>query len=546
MPDILLTNAQILSPEPLSADSVLLRAGVITAVGKRDALRAASENATEIDLSGRFLTPGLHDAHMHILPYGLDLATADLSPDAGVVDIPTLTRALREWKSQNPGSEWVLGARYNQNLFPQAKHPHKRDLDTVFPHLPVFAVQTSKHAAVANSAALKLAGIGRDTPNPPGGEIVRDADGEPTGVLLESAMMLVEDILPKPSLPQMVEAIRLAARQLARSGVTSAADMNVGWLDASTEVEAYRRASELGAGVRMTLFPHVPDFGPAGSLPSRRQAELDWGLVSTFGERPGVGGTRLGGAKLFADGALTVRTAAQRVPYIDGSGSGMLLHPPEELTAYIADAHRKGWQISVHAIGDAAVELVLDGFEAALRETPLPDHRHRIEHAMVVDDQLIDRMVRLNVIPVVQPEFLSRLGDAYILAVGEERAAGINPNRTMLQQGLRVAFSSDCPIVPGAPLDGMRAAIQRTTRSGRVLGAAECVSAQQALECYTQHAAWSLCDERNTGRIAVGSRADFTVIRAACEAALCDGEVEATIVGGATVYGSLDLPPDTL
>jgi hypothetical protein len=446
-----------------------------------------------------------------------------------VSDVPSLIVALHAWCAENQASEWVRGSRYDQNTFPGAAHPTRADLDAAFPDRPVWLTQTSKHAGAANSVALKLAGITRETPDPDGGEIVRDASGAPTGVLLESAMGLVARHVPRPDRAGMTAAIRRACEALARAGITSASDLNTGWIDLETEIAAYRTAAEEGAPVRMTLCPHAVEFGSPDQIPNRSEFEL-----AMFPQSDMV---RLGPIKLFSDGALTVRTAALRDPYVDGTGSGMLLHEPEELHAYMAVAHARGWQIATHAIGDLAVEVVLDGYEAAQTSVPRTGCRHRIEHAMLVDEGLIRRFVELGVIPVVQPEFVARLGDAYILGLGRERADHLNPNTTMQRAGLPIPFSSDCPIVPGAPLDGIRAACRRTTRKGTVLGPDERISAEEGLRNYTYWAAYSTFDENETGAIAPGKRADLCVLTEdLTEETLDTLQVAATIVGGRVVY----------
>jgi predicted amidohydrolase YtcJ len=534
MSKVLLTNANLQTMDTAlpSAREVLIEDGRVAAVENGD-IRRPSETK-QIDLRGLTVVPGFNDCHMHILPYGLDLAQADLSPAAGVTDVPTLIAALRWWADKNARSEWVLGNRYDQNTFPGAAHPARSELDAAFPDRPVYVMQTSKHAGTANSVALKLAGVTRDTVDPEGGEIVRDALGEPTGVLLESALGLVTRRIPRPDKAGMIAAIRRAHDALVRAGVTSASDLNTGWYDMETEIACYRKAAEEGAPVRTTLFPHLPKFGRPDEAPSRK------GFARFFGdEQVGLGGVRLGPAKLFSDGALTVRTAALREPYVDGSGTGMLLHPPEELKAYIRAAHAGGWQVAVHAIGDRAVELVLDGYAEAQAAQPRNGARHRIEHAMLLDDGLIGRFVQQEVIPVVQPEFITRLGDAYVLGLGEERAARLNPTASLQRAGLGVPFSSDCPIVPGAPLDGIRAAARRTTRTGKLLGPEERITPEDGLRNYTYWAAYSSFDEGETGTITEGKRADLTILSGDPTKDDLDGiSVVATIVGGEFVYGA--------
>jgi predicted amidohydrolase YtcJ len=515
--------------------------GRIVKVGTNEELASITgPDVRRIDLQGKTLIPGFNDCHMHILPYGLDLAQADLSPTAGVTSVPELIAALRRWVNENPQSEWALGNRYDQNTFPGAAHPTCQDLDAAFPDRPVYVMQTSKHGGAANSVALKLAGITANTPDPDGGEIVRDGNGEPTGVLMESALGLVTRHIPRPDKAGMVAAIRRANEALLRAGITSASDLNTGWYDMSTEIDCYKKASEEESSVRMTVYPHAPEFGAPEDVPTRAA------FAEAHGFSPEVKSEienrkskiRLGPAKLFSDGALTVRTAALREPYVDGSGSGMLLHPPDELKAYILAAHLGGWQVAVHAIGDRAVELVLDGYAEAQAKLPRPGIRHRVEHAMLLDDNLIRRFVEQQVIPVVQPEFLSRLGDAYVLGLGLERASRLNPTASLQKAGLGVPFSSDCPIVPGAPLDGIRAAARRISRTGRLLGPEERVSAMDGLRNYTYWAAYSTFDESETGRIMPGLRADFTVLSADPTVDLDAASVVATIINGRTVYGA--------
>lgn len=553
-PTVLFKNATFFTMDPARpvAQVVAIRGQHIKAVGSLEDMSSWTDlgGARIIDLGGRIVTPGFNDCHMHLLPYGLDLSKADLSPAAGVTDVPSLVSALCEWADANPRSEWVLGSRYDQNVFPGAAHPTRTDLDRAFPDRPVYVVQTSKHGASCNSAALKLAGITRDTADSDGGEIVRDAAGEPTGVLLEAAMDLVSFYVPRLDLQTLVGAIRRANSELVKAGITSASDLNLGWLDMGREIDAYGNAAyDMVAldvpPIRTTLFPHAPAMGAPRDLPNCVDF---YGLADPGRDRftfePVANpyhAVRRGPMKLFADGALTVRTAALREPYVDGSGSGMLLHDPEQLRAYIVEADRQGWQVAVHAIGDRAVELVLDCYAACDNLY----RRHRIEHAMLLDDALIQRFVDQQVIPVIQPEFLSRLGDAYVLGLGHERASRLNPVASLQRAGLGVPFSSDCPIVPGAPLDGIRAASRRITRNGMLLGPEERVSPMDGLRNYTYWAAYSTFDELNVGRIMPGMRADFAVLE--CGLPVSDAgiteehldslKVAATIIGGETVYG---------
>ncbi len=533
-------NANIVTMNPTQpyASAIAVANGLVVAIGALDVVNASVSGPSErVDLGGRFVCPGFNDCHMHVLPYGLDLSQANLSPSAGVTSVPELLVALKVWSEENPSSEWILGSRYDQNTFPGVLHPTRQELDSAFPSDPVYVMQTSKHGGTANSVALKLAGITRDTPDPDGGEIVRNANGEPTGVLLESAIGLVYNVMPRPDRIRMIAAIHKAQKVMLEAGITSASDMNTGWFEIATEIDCYQQAAKEGAPIRMTLFPHLPEFRSPENVPDR----------NVFKEHYFAGGppqVRLGSGKLFSDGALTVRTAALREPYVDGSGSGMLLHEPDELFAYIEAAQRGGWNIAVHAIGDRATELVLDGYAAAQKSVPRYNTRHRIEHAMILDDELIHRFVEQKVVPVIQPEFVARLGDAYILGLGFERASKLNRTASLLKAGLPVPLSSDCPIVPGAPLDGIRAAYYRTTRNGTQFDQTECMSVEDALRGYTEWAAYSVCDEQASGMLKQGMRADMVVLShdiLNSDDDLNAAKVVATIISGELVFGKDNL-----
>lgn len=539
---VILYNGSVLTMDPSlpAAQAVAIgHDGRIAAVGSLDELeRHSGPTTNHINLDGKTVVPGFNDCHMHILPYGLDLARADLSPQAGIRDVPSLVRALQKWAEANPNAEWVVGSRYDQNTFPNAAHPTRQDLDRAFPDRPVYIRQTSGHAASSNSVALKLAGVTRDREDPPGGEIVRGPSGEPTGVLLESAMGIVSSAIPKPTWSEILDAITKASDTLLAKGITSASDLHTGWLDLETEIKAYVEASRRGAPVRMTLFPHAPAFGEPNRIPSRVDFLAEWSAEQSGEIRPSNGAVRIGPLKLFSDGALTTRTAALREPFIDGTGTGMLLHSPDELDSYIFQGVAARWQMAVHAIGDRAIDLVLSCYDDAVSATTAIgyDGRHRIEHAMLLDAELIERIRRQKVIPVVQPEFVSRLGDAYVLGLGEERAARLNPNRTLMKAGIGVPFSSDCPVVPGAPLDGIRAAVRRQTPSGRILGPDESITAEEAIRSYTYWAAFSVFDEHETGTITPGKRADLTILSTDPRQDLDSVRVTATFAAGKQVF----------
>lgn len=530
MPETLLKNVTIYTMDDSQpvASAMVWREETILAVGDADDLSARYPGAKRVDGGGLFVVPGFNDCHCHILAYGLDLSAANLSPEYAP-DIPGLIAQLRRWAEEHPDAQWITGSFYDQNRMAERRHPTRHDLDQVSTEKPVFIEHTSKHGGVANSLALRIAGITGETPDPPGGTIERDAQGEPTGVLLESAVDLVTRHQPPLSHQQRVKAVHLAARAMAEKGVTAASDASTGWGDLQGEIAAYTQAVNEGAPLRITLMIL------AGAL--RR----DGAWVHPQDVRTGCEGVRIGIAKLFADGALTTRTAALKEAFADTGTTGMLLHSEEELEEYVAGAHGAGWQIATHAIGDRAIETMLHLYAQALRENPRIDVRHRLEHCMLLDEAMIVRLRELGVVAVLQPEFMARLGDAYRYGLGEERAHRLNRVVSLLEAGVPVAFSSDCPVVPGAPLDGIRAAMERKTPLGVVLGESERVDALTAIRLYTRGSAYAVHDEEYTGSLTAGRRADFVVLsRDPVSTPVEEWEdmrVVATVFGGRVVAG---------
>ncbi|GIV17093.1 MAG: amidohydrolase [Armatimonadota bacterium] len=533
MPETLLNNVKIYTMDDSQpvASAMVWQDETILAVGEAEDLSVRYPQAKRVDGGGLFVVPGFNDCHCHILAYGLDLSAANLSPEHAP-DIPSLITRLRRWAEEHPDAQWITGSFYDQNRMTERRHPTRYELDQVSAEKPVFIEHTSKHGGVANSTALRIAGITRETPDPPGGTIERDAQGEPTGVLLESAVDLVTRHQPPLSHAQRVRAVHLAAQAMAEKGITAAADASTGWGDLQGEIAAYAQAVNEGAPLRVTLMIL------AGAL---RHAGM-WMRPQDI--RTGCDGVRVGIAKVFSDGALTTRTAALKEPFVDTGTTGMLVHREEELEEYVMGTHRAGWQIATHAIGDRAIETMLRFYKRALQEYPRADVRHRIEHCMLLDDGLIARLRQLGVVAVLQPEFVARLGDAYRYGLGEERARRLNRVTSLLKAGVPVAFSSDCPVVPGAPLDGIRAAMERKTPLGVVLGESERVDALTAIRLYTRGSAYAVHDEGYTGSLGAGKRADFVVLSRDPAATPVeeweDVRVVATVFGGRMVAGRFE------
>ncbi len=511
----------------------------ILAVGTDDDIRHLARPETrQIDLRGRTLLPGFFDCHLHIQWLGINLGHVNLAspPVQNKQDIIAL---LRERLDAQPTLTCVQGNRYDQNKITPPQHLTRFDLDQVSTDLPVRIVHTSGHAAVVNSRALQMLGITSDTPDPVGGEIVRDAQGEATGVLLETASWNdLERILPYLKMPDKVDALARANAYLLERGITSASDANM----AATDIFAYALATgENRLRVRtnaMLGWAEVMKHLDGGKAPTPDDINSQWSGLNWHR-------FHVGQAKLFADGAITTRTAWLTQPFEGMAGQpndrGIALHPPEELREYIRVAHNAGWQIATHAIGDQAVDLVLTSYAEAQRFNTRHRPGHRIEHAMLLDPGLITRLRRQNVWSVGQPEFLSQLGDAYISALGEERASRLSPYATLDAQNVAQAFSSDCPVVPGAPLDGIRAAIERATPMGRILNARERISSDIAVYNYTNTPAYATRTERDRGSLEAGKWADFVLLtNDPTQTPISEWEqvhVAATFIGGECLHG---------
>ncbi len=487
------------------AEAMVVHAGRIVAVGSRAELGARYPDAKRVRLDGGAIVPAFNDCHCHVLALGIDMGKADLR---GCTSIPEIQQRLREWAAQNPDAPWILGRAYDQNLLQEGRHITRYELDAVSRERPIFLNHVSKHGAAVNSRALEIAGITRETPNPPDGEIVRDERGEPTGILLESAMSLVSRHIPKPMGTELVQAVHRATRDMAQRGILAASDASTGWLDLEAEMNAYAQALTEGAPVRLTLMPLYGAAERAGWLTRQETAGEATGFSPELPcPHPDL---RWGAVKLFADGAFTTRTAALREPYADTNTTGTLMYEPEELMERILTVHRAGWQCAVHAIGDRAIELVLQGYQRALSAFPRADHRHRIEHAMLMADDMLSLMQELGVVAVPQPEFLWWLTTAYLKGLGE-RARVLMPYRSWLQHGIAIAFSSDQPVVPGDPIIGWRAAVTRTSLDGTCLQPDEGLDPLTALRLFTLGSAYATRDPE-LGTLAPGMQARWILL----------------------------------
>lgn len=508
-----------ISPASPAPEAVLVDdAGRIAAVGPLADLDRPG--VRRVDLAGRTLIPGFNDAHVHVVWLGhLLIHQVDVRIHVAP-DIPTAIGRLAARAAATPPAGWVEGVGYNEALLPEGRHLTRHDLDRASPNHPIVVTRTCGHIAVANSAALSLAGIDASTPDPAGGVIVRDQDGTPTGILKETAMALVGRLIPPPSPAATEAAIRAAQAHQLALGITSATDPAV----LPDELAVYRAMDARGAlRVRTNVLAGRRTGDDHYPLPERHLSEM----------------LRVDSVKYFADGGMTSATAKISIPYRETGTTGVLIWEDEALAESMWEAHAAGLRIATHANGDVAIAQVLATYE--LLAARAPGRRHRIEHLALPSPEHLARCRALGVMVATQPVFLPAMGATfrrYMPEVFFERAYGV---RAMLDAGLTVALSTDAPVVPDDnPLLGLRAAIDRRDHAGAPLGAGQAISAAEALRGYTLAGALLSDDGDSRGAIAPGMWADLVVLSgdplATPPEQLTELRVEQTYVGGQLVF----------
>jgi predicted amidohydrolase YtcJ len=532
--DLVLTNGVIYTGDAQRprAQTVAIRGEWIIAVGTDAEVQPLIGQKTRvIDLHGQFAMPGFNDAHTHLVSAGLAKLAVDF---LGAQSLSEFQQRIRDrLKDYKPG-EWMTGRGWDHTLWPEKRFPTRQDLDAVVADRPMIFGRVDGHVAVANSLALKIAGITRDTPDPAGAHIVRDSKtGEPTGMLEEdAAMSLVWRTVPPPTPAQLRRGIEMVLSELARDGVTSAQDNSV---QESSAWPAFLLYQELKKEGKLTarITEWLPFSAPLADLEEMRRK----------------GGTtdpwlKTGALKAFIDGSLGSRTAALLAPYTDDpSTSGILRMDPEQVKNMAVERDKAGFQLAFHAIGDRANRVALDVFAAARAANPPRDLRDRIEHAQVVAPSDFARFAGLGVIASMQPSHETtdmRWAEARL---GRERAKGAYAWKTMLQHGVRLAFGTDYPVETVNPMRGMYACVTRELPDGTPKGGwepQEKLTMDECIRAYTAGSAYAEFEENRKGMLAPKKLADIVVLSndltriPAPE--ILRTETIFTIVGGRVVY----------
>jgi predicted amidohydrolase YtcJ len=528
--ELLVTNARVFTVDPArpEAEAVAVIGERIVAVGSSAETSGWRGPRTEVlDAGGRRVLPGFNDSHVHFFEASARLAQVKLKDARSPEE---LARRVAEHAKALPKGEWVTGGTWDEQGFERPRLPTRADLDRLTPDTPVFVERYDGHMALANGVALRLAGVTRATQAPPGGELVRDASGEPTGVLKDAAMSLVSRLIPTPSREARQRAIRAGLRHAASLGVTSIQDMG----PSSDDVAVYAELLERG---ELTLRV------AAAPLETRWQEQAKLGLRRAFGS-PWL---RLGALKGFADGSLGSSTAFFFEPYTDDPAtSGLLsdeMQPVEGMRERLARADAAGLQLCIHAIGDRAISIVLDLFEGVVKVNGPRDRRFRIEHAQHMAPADFARFAALGVIASVQPYHAIDDGRWAEARIGRERARTTYAFRSFLDAGVRLALGSDWYVAPLDPMQTLHAAVTRATLDGKRPGGwvpEQRISLAEAIAAYTAGAAFAEFQERDKGRLAPGQLADLVILGedvfSVPAERIRDVKVDFTIVGGRVVY----------
>jgi len=529
---LIITNAAVYTVDKQhpTAEAVAVIDSRIVAVGSNAEIDSWRGPQTKvINAGGKLVLPGFNDAHVHFLQGGAQLDQVNLTDAASPEEF---ARRIGRQVKKTPKGEWVLGGRWDETKWAKPELPTKELVDPVTGETPIFVERYDGHETLANSAAMKLAGVDAKTPDVPGGIIMRDASGNPTGIFKDAAQELIYKVIPPMSHEQRLRAVRRALEHAASLGVTSVQHMNPEFAD----VAAYSALAEKGdLSTRMYAVPMETQWQEQAKVGIRRA----WG--SSF--------LRLGAVKGYADGSLGSRTAYMFEPFADDPGNRGLLsdemHPPSAMHDRLMQADAVGLQLRVHAIGDRAISMILDIFSDIEKEHGYHDQRFTIEHAQHMAQKDFERFAQLHVIASMQPYHAIDDGRWAGKRLGHQRSRYSYAWRSFLDHGVTLAFGTDWPVAPLNPMLAIYAAVTRATLDGRNPDGwvpEEKITVPEAVEAYTMGSAYAEFQEHEKGSVTPGKLADIVVLSDDIfhikPEAIRNVKVETTIVGGKAVSGA--------
>lgn len=527
VPDLIVIRGRVytLEEDYPRAEAFAVKAGRIVAVGSSSEIRSLAGDRTEIvDAAGMTILPGFIDAHTHPSSNGvaeLVYVSADLRR------IADIQQALRERASRTPPGEWVIGFKYDDTKLQDGRPLHRKDLDAAVPEHPVVVRHRGGHTAVYNSRAFALAGVRAETPDPPGGKFYRQ-DGELTGLVAEKANEVFQGLIPSQTTrEQRRQGVKFILEKMAAAGLTSVQDASTG----SDGIVAYQdalHANELPLRVYMMISGNSPAY----------QGLKEAGIYTGFGNE----WLRVGGVKFFADGSASERTMRMSTPFVGRPDDyGILTMTQEEIQEVVEEAHRRGFQVGIHANGDVAIDMVLKAYERVQARWPRPDPRHRLEHCSLVNPDLLKRIKAVGAIPTPFYTYVYYHGDKWG-EYGEEKMRWMFAHRSFLDYGIRVAAASDYVPGPFEPLMAIQSMVTRRDYRGRVWGPNQRITVEEALRICTVYAARASFEESLKGTLRAGKLADFVFLGAdpheTDPEAIREIPVLRTVVGGKTVYSA--------
>lgn len=509
-------------------EAVAVKGNKIMAIGTTDEILALNDHNTEIiDLDGKTLMPGFIDAHLHVTTIGTNTLSVSCKADH-IVSIEDLLEDLRKQKVNTPKGEWIRAWGFNEQAIAEKRYPTIDELDAISTEHPILVGRACGHISTVNSYALKLAGIDKHTPNPEGGIYQKDKNGELTGVLIENAHMTMAAIATFTD-EELDQAHAVASELLIEKGITSIHDATS---YGPRNLRALQKAAQEGI-LKQRVYAMIGALNDAHEIVERM---LDSGIYTGLGNEK----FKIGPVKLFLDGSSSGPTIWTREPYTsDPENHGVHYYDQETVDRLFVAAHEQGWQITAHAQGDAAIDMLLNTIEKANEKCPRPNARHRIEHAGVASADLVERMKKQNVVPTPNPAFIYEYGDGYLKNYGD-RTNHMFPLKDYLEQGIPAAITSDSPVTDYSPMRGIHTAMTRLSRSGKSVGERQKISLLDAIRMYTINAAYASFDEDIKGSLEPGKLADMIVFdRSLLNTELdelLDVKVEQAMIGGSFVF----------
>jgi predicted amidohydrolase YtcJ len=533
--DLLLINGKIIivDAEFSTKEAVAVKDGKIMATGSTKEMKKLKGNETEvINLKGKTVLPGLYDSHLHMLNSGatLQVINCRTPPMKSIAD---MAKAVGEKTKKAKPGEWIVGRGWDQVKLAEHRNPTRYDFDKVAQNNPVYLTRTCGHLAVVNSKALELANITKKTKDPVGGRIVRDENGEPTGMLEEMpAMGLCLSLIPPATIEDKVLQIKAASDAFNAVGITSVIEAGI----TEDEIVAYQLALERGLlNIRVNYMLRAIDANEPEEKSIQRIEHFP--MISGYGNDM----LRFQGLKILIDGGIGGKTALLREPYENDTRCGLQTVPETKLQHLVDAANKRGILSGIHCCGGKAMDIVIDAFKKTDKIKPIKGRRFYLIHAYQPSEENFKDCKKYGILVASQPDFLYYLGDSYVENVGIKRGAWLKPHRAWLDEGIMVAAGTDSPVTPYPPFPCLWASVARKTELKKtVMGATQRVTREEAIRMYTVNGAYLSFEENIKGSIEPGKLADMIIIDRdilTChEDDIKDTRVLRTILGGKTVY----------